>query len=179
MSAYHRVSSRDAYGCRDDKKNVNTKYYYHTKTSFFIIIMSNAQDLLSILGGASSGRTPAANRASTTGGATETSILSFKAGKMITTLKPNGKYLVEPDARRGELHVVWTTTPASGANAAAALVAGGHLKLEWKDRRTKTTVNTIPVFPEDDATFERVETGREGDRVYLLQCGGATRHFFW
>ena len=52
VSTYHRVSSRDAYGCRDDKKNVNTKYYYHTKTSFFIIIMSNAQDLLSILGGA-------------------------------------------------------------------------------------------------------------------------------
>lgn len=87
---------------------------------------------------------------------------------------------MEPDARRGELHVVWTVTPAAAGAATAA--AGGHLKLEWKDRRTKMTVNTIAIFPEDDATFERVETGREDDRVYLLQCGNNnadSRHFFW
>merc|ERR1711966_276759 len=66
---------------------------------------------------------------------------------------------------------------ASASNANGA----GHLKMEWKDRRTKTTVNTIPIFPEDNATFERVETGREGDRVYLLQCGNDmdSTHFFW
>lgn len=145
-------------------------------------IMSNAQDLLSILGGAGANRpsrAAGANGGATTNGSTETSILQFKAGKMNTRLKPNGKYLVEPDARRGEMHVVWTTTPAA---AGQATTAGGHLKIEWKDRRTKTTVNTIPIFPEDDATFERVETGREGDRVYLLQCGtnnADSRHFFW
>eukprot|EP00578_Thalassiosira_sp_NH16_P014887 CAMPEP_0181107008 /NCGR_PEP_ID=MMETSP1071-20121207/16839_1 /TAXON_ID=35127 /ORGANISM="Thalassiosira sp., Strain NH16" /LENGTH=244 /DNA_ID=CAMNT_0023190459 /DNA_START=76 /DNA_END=807 /DNA_ORIENTATION=- len=140
--------------------------------------MSNAQDLLSILGGGA-GRPGLSSRAGgTTSGAAETSILSFRAGKMNTTLKPNGKYLVEPDARRGELHVVWTTTPSAGAGASGG---GGTLKVEWKDRRTKTTVNTIPLFPDDDATFERVETGREGDRVYLLQCGNnaESRHFFW
>ena len=143
--------------------------------------MSNAQDLLSILGGASA-RAP--NRASTTSGSSETSILNFKAGKMITSLKPNGKYLVEPDMRRGELHIVWTST-ATAATGGVGGVAAGHLKLEWKDRRTKTVVNTIPIFPEDDATFERVETGREGDRVYLLQNNGEgrassdSRHFFW
>eukprot|EP00579_Thalassiosira_antarctica_P002172 CAMPEP_0201865540 /NCGR_PEP_ID=MMETSP0902-20130614/384_1 /ASSEMBLY_ACC=CAM_ASM_000551 /TAXON_ID=420261 /ORGANISM="Thalassiosira antarctica, Strain CCMP982" /LENGTH=452 /DNA_ID=CAMNT_0048390305 /DNA_START=65 /DNA_END=1423 /DNA_ORIENTATION=+ len=144
--------------------------------------MSNAQDLLSILGGAGgASNRPSASRAggvgSTTSGTTETSILNFKAGKMNTRLKPNGKYLVEPDSRRGELHIVWTT-----AGAAVAGGSVGHLKLEWKDRRTKTTVNTIPIFPADDATFERVETGREGDRVYLLQCGNNnadSRHFFW
>eukprot|EP00571_Detonula_confervacea_P016957 CAMPEP_0172302744 /NCGR_PEP_ID=MMETSP1058-20130122/4404_1 /TAXON_ID=83371 /ORGANISM="Detonula confervacea, Strain CCMP 353" /LENGTH=443 /DNA_ID=CAMNT_0013013337 /DNA_START=45 /DNA_END=1376 /DNA_ORIENTATION=+ len=132
--------------------------------------MSNAQDLLSILGGASAASRPPV-RATSTSGNTETTILTFKAGKMNTTLKPNGKYLVEPDSRRGELHVVWTATA----------LATGHLKLEWKDRRTKTTVNTISVFPADDATFERVETGRDGDRVYLLQCGdnADARHFFW
>merc|ERR1711966_548253 len=69
------------------------------------------------------------------------------------------------------------TATASASNANGA----GHLKMEWKDRRTKTTVNTIPIFPEDNATFERVETGREGDRVYLLQCGNDmdSTHFFW
>lgn len=143
--------------------------------------MSNAQDLLSILGGgaggASRGGRSGGAGGSATNGAVETSILRFKAGKMNTTLRPNGKYLVEPDARRGELHVVWAAAAAGGGGGAA----GGHLRLEWKDRRTKTTVNTIPVFPSDDATFERVETGREGDRVYLLQCGSTAdaRHFFW
>lgn len=106
---------------------------------------------------------------------------------MNTSLKPNGKYLVEPDLRRGELHVVWTTSggaaAAAGGGGGGNNAAAGHLKLEWKDRRTKTVVNTIPIFPEDDATFERIETGKDGDRVYLLQCGGKEnndgRHFFW
>ena len=140
--------------------------------------MSNAQDLLSILNGASARRNAAAPSASSSSGnPTEKSILSFKAGKMNTTLKPNGKYLVEPDARRGELHVVWVTGAAtSGATGAG----GGHLKIEWKDRRTKTVVNSIPIFANtDDATFERVETGKDGDRVYLLTVGNENRHFFW
>jgi 26S proteasome regulatory subunit N13 len=35
------------------------------------------------------------------------------------------------------------------------------------------------MFP-DDATFSRVDTGREGDRVYLLQYkNSARRFFFW
>jgi len=123
---------------------------------------------------------------------------------MTTKLQPNGKFMVEPDTRRGELHVVWfspastPTIPGGGgasSAAAAAVTAGvaattGHVKLEWKDRRTKTTVTTIPIFGNDSnnaaPTFERVNTGREGDRVYLLQLFGdnnnvaaAERHFFW
>ena len=95
---------------------------------------------------------------------------------MNTTLKPNGKYLVEPDARRGELHVVWVTAAATTGTGAG----GGHLKIEWKDRRTKTVVNSIPIFANtDDATFDRVETGKDGDRVYLLTVGNENRHFFW
>ena len=141
--------------------------------------MSNAQDLLSTLNGASARRNAAAPSASSSGGnPTEKSILSFKAGKMNTTLKPNGKYLVEPDARRGELHVVWVTGTA--ANTGGTAGGGGHLKIEWKDRRTKTIVNSIPIFANtDDATFERVETGKDGDRVYLLTVGNENRHFFW
>jgi len=45
-----------------------------------------------------------------------------------------------------------------------------------------TTVNTYPIFPNDNATFERVETGNDADRVYLLSCGehhAHSRHFFW
>ena len=59
------------------------------------------------------------------------SILNFKAGKMTTTLQPNGKYLVEPDKRRGELHIVYVSGVAGGASG------GSRVKLEWKDRRTK------------------------------------------
>ena len=137
--------------------------------------MSNAQDLLSILGG----RRPAISTASSN--PTEKSIMNFKAGKMTTTLKPNGKYLVAPDTRRGEIHLVWSTARSTTAGTGTEANNAGHLKVEWKDRRTKAVVNTVLIMPGEDATFERVETGREGDRVYLLQVGSGAegRHFFW
>lgn len=44
-------------------------------------------------------------------------------------------------------------------------------------------MNTIEILPNVDATFERVLTGKDDDRVYLLQIGDNTsaegRHFFW
>lgn len=138
--------------------------------------MSNAQDLLSILGGGAPRPAPRANPTST-----EKTILSFKAGKMNTELQPNGKYLVSPDARRGEINLVWTTTN-TGQNSSATAASGGNLSVVWKDRRTMTAVNTYPIFPSDNATFERVETGNDADRVYLLTCGennADARHFFW
>mmetsp|Transcript_15481 Transcript_15481/g.21995 ORF Transcript_15481/g.21995 Transcript_15481/m.21995 type:complete len:413 (+) Transcript_15481:85-1323(+) len=137
--------------------------------------MSNAQDLLSILGGGAPRPAPRANPSST-----EKTILSFKAGKMNTELQPNGKYMVSPDNRRGEINLVWTTTNAAPGSSAAA--SGGSLTVQWKDRRTMATVNTYPIFPSDNATFERVETGNDVDRVYLLSCGANnadSRHFFW
>jgi hypothetical protein len=142
--------------------------------------MADAQDLLSILQG---GRLPRRS-GNTTSGNSEKSILLFKAGKMTMERQPNGKYMVTPDTRRGEINMVWTTTSSSAAGASAnpaAVAAGGHLKLEWRDRRTRNVVNTIAIMPSDDWTFQRVETGREGDRVYLLQCGtnSESRHFFW
>lgn len=129
--------------------------------------MSNAQDLLSILGGAAPRPAARANPSST-----EKTILSFKAGKMNTELQPNGKYMVSPDKRRGQINLVWTTTNAS---------SGGQLTVQWKDRRTMATVNTYPIFQSDNATFEKVQTGNDADRVYLLTCGNdaASRHFFW
>jgi len=88
--------------------------------------------------------------------------------------------MVSPDNRRGEINLVWTTTNAAPSSSATA--SGGQLTAEWKDRRTMTTVNTYPIFPNDNATFERVETGNDADRVYLLSSGtnsSDSRHFFW
>ena len=133
--------------------------------------MSNAQDLLSILNGR---RIASSGNPSNAAASTPKSILNFKAGKMSTTRQPNGKYLVTPDARRGELHLLVDNN--SG------------LKIEWKDRRTKATVDTVHVANPQDATFERVETAKESDRVYLLTVDNSNnttvtttqgRHFFW
>eukprot|EP00956_Cyclotella_meneghiniana_P019896 scaffold34567_cov66-Cyclotella_meneghiniana.AAC.2 len=136
--------------------------------------MSNAQDLLSILNGR---RIASSGNPSNSAAPTPKSILNFKAGKMSTTRQPNGKYLVTPDARRGELHLLVDNN-------------NGGLKVEWKDRRTKATVDTVHVANPQDATFERVETAKESDRVYLLTVDNSNnvtaaatttqgRHFFW
>jgi 26S proteasome regulatory subunit N13 len=107
-------------------------------------------------------------------------LLSFKAGKMIAELQPNGKYMVKADPRRGTLEVNWTASSSSRSSSSGA---AGVLKLEWKDRRTRAVVDSLTIFPEDDCTYSRVDTGagREGDRVYLLQYGNASdrRFFFW
>merc|ERR1712038_1472034 len=43
------------------------------------------------------------------------------------------------------------------------------------------TVDSLTIFPEDECTYSKVDTGREGDRVYLLQYGNNSerRFFFW
>jgi hypothetical protein len=85
----------------------------------------------------------------------------------------NGRYLVTPDPRRGTLEVNWTASSATS----------GVLKIEWKDRRTRSVVDSLTIFPEDDCTYSKVDTGpgRGKDRVYLLQYGNASerRFFFW
>lgn len=151
--------------------------------------MSSTQDLLSVLSSAGASRSPLHPPPASASGIAETSILSFKAGKMIATLKPNGKFLLEPESRLGELHVVWTSIPIThastmlGESTISTVGEGGdgYVKIEWRDRRTKTTVNAVRVFSNEDALFERVETGRYGDRVYRLQCNdeACTSHFFW
>jgi len=126
-------------------------------------------------------------------------LLSFKAGKMIAELQPNGKYMVTADPRRGTLEVSWTPGSSSGngggssnnasggggSGSGGSSSSNGMLKLEWKDRRTRAVVDSIKVFPEDECTYSKVITGtgpeREGDRVYLLQFGNQSerRFFFW
>merc|ERR1711884_950220 len=58
---------------------------------------------------------------------------------------------------------------------------GGMLKFEWIDRRTRTTVDSHTIFPEDNVTYSRVDTGRPKDHVYLLQFGTSTEmmFFYW
>jgi len=85
-------------------------------------------------------------------------VLSFKAGKMDMALQDNGKYMVTPDPRRGQVQLVWERTSSC-------------LKWEWYDRRAKTVVDSFIVTEGHGGTFERVDTGagRETDRVYLWQ----------
>ena len=87
--------------------------------------------------------------------------------------------MVKSDPRRGTLEVNWTASSSSSSSSGSA----GVLKLEWKDRRTRQVVDSLTIFPEDDCTYTKVDTGsgRDGDRVYLLQYGNASdrRFFFW
>jgi len=98
------------------------------------------------------------------------SILEFKAGKMSTSLKPNGKYWVTPDPRRGLLSLTWT----SGSSSSSA----GVLKMEWKDRRTRAVVDTFTIAASEECTYEKVDTGREGDRIFMFSVA-KNHHFYW
>lgn len=62
---------------------------------------------------------------------------------MTTSLQSNGKYLVEPDKRRGELHIVYVSGVGTGGAAGSG---GGRVKLEWKDRRTKVRCFVCVVY---------------------------------
>lgn len=99
-------------------------------------------------------------------------ILTFKAGRMNPVLQPNGKYLITADPRRGQASLLFTL-PSSSSSAA--------LKFEWKDRRTRSVVESFTIIPEDSCTFAPIPTGRDGERVYLLRFGSNTdrRFFFW
>lgn len=79
--------------------------------------------------------------------------------------------MVTADPRRGTIEVNWTQSTSSV----------GVLKIEWKDRRTRSVIDSLSIFPEDNCTYSKVDTGRPNDRVYYLQYGNASdrRFFFW
>lgn len=137
-------------------------------------------DLLAMLGGAGPA-SAASNRRESEG----KTILSFKAGKMNTTLQPNGKYLITPDPRRGTIGLSWHSTGASSSsttnNSSGSSSSNntGILKFEWTDRRTRTTVDSLSIFPTDNVTYTNIDTGRPKDRVYLLQYGSSTDNMFF
>lgn len=94
-------------------------------------------------------------------------LVRFKAGKCETEPRPNGKVYVKPTPRRGEIQLV---------------KQDDLLHFQWRDRVTLAVDPTCDhmVFP-GDAKFNKVETGRDGDRVYALQFGQNTSRnfFFW
>ncbi|ETV93819.1 hypothetical protein H310_12382 [Aphanomyces invadans] len=100
-----------------------------------------------------------------TGGA-RTSLVEFNAGKMTAVPKEPGstKLLVTPDIQKGKI----------------VLVRGDDqlLHFQWKNRTTGANVDDYILFPHD-ATFEKVDTSRPNDRVYILQYKASSRRFFY
>ncbi|RHZ19037.1 hypothetical protein DYB26_002134 [Aphanomyces astaci] len=74
------------------------------------------------------------------------------------------KLIVTPDIQKGKI----------------ALVRGDDqlLHFQWKNRTTGANVDDYILFPQD-ATFEKVDTSRPQDRVYVLQYKGSARRFFY
>jgi hypothetical protein len=89
----------------------------------------------------------------------------MKAGKMRTTPIEN-RFRVEADERRGLLLL------EKGSDGATHFI--------WKDRQTLQVVDDLLVFP-GDQSLQKVDTGRPGDRVYLLtfKTSASRRLFFW
>lgn len=77
---------------------------------------------------------------------------------------PEGKFRISPDLRKGLVTLVKSDRV---------------LHLKWTDRTTNVVQDDLTVLP-NAATLKKVTTGREGDRVYVLQYTGSHhRHFFW
>mmetsp|Transcript_14964 Transcript_14964/g.32223 ORF Transcript_14964/g.32223 Transcript_14964/m.32223 type:complete len:489 (-) Transcript_14964:390-1856(-) len=153
------------------------------------------------LGGAAGGGGGMGGDSSSPNGGSGIELLKFKAGRMKAELQQNGKFLISPDPRRGEIRMLWKSNrPGAGASSALASSSssggptnanGGVLTFEWVDRRTTLPVTTLTIFPEDGCTFQRVYTGGAAgddndrrsstDRVYVLQYGNSSerRFFFW
>lgn len=91
--------------------------------------------------------------------------MAFNAGKMTVAPAANGKFLITPDLKKGRI----------------SLSRGDDqlLHFQWTDRQSGSSPEDFIIFP-DDATFSKVDTGRAGDRVLLLQYkNSARRFFFW
>ena len=76
----------------------------------------------------------------------------------------NGKFLVTPQLEKGKV----------------CLSRGDDqlLHFQWVDRQTGASPEDFIIFP-DDAHFEKVDTGRPDDRVYILQYKNSSRRFFF
>lgn len=95
---------------------------------------------------------------------TQNELVSFNAGKMTVTATANGKFLIAPDLKKGKI----------------SLSRGDDqlLHFQWTDRQSGSNPEDFIIFP-DDATFSKVDTGRPGDRVLLLQYKNSSRRFFF
>jgi len=97
-------------------------------------------------------------------GSGNTTLLEFKAGICSAAPQGDGKFRIEADERKGRISLV------SGTD--------GAIHLYFKLRPSGEVVEDILVFP-NNQTFSKVDTGRSGDRVYLLQFKRSTRRFFF
>uniref|UniRef100_A0AAV1VAA1 Proteasomal ubiquitin receptor ADRM1 n=1 Tax=Peronospora matthiolae TaxID=2874970 RepID=A0AAV1VAA1_9STRA len=91
-------------------------------------------------------------------------LVSFHAGKMTVKAAANGKFLVTPQLEKGKV----------------CLSRGDDqlLHFQWVDRQTGASPEDFIIFP-DDAHFDKVDTGRPDDRVYILQYKNSSRRFFF
>ena len=90
----------------------------------------------------------------------------FKAGKceMEEIPEQTGKYRVTPNKKKGLLSL---------------FLQDGLVKVRWTDRGTNSVADEFIVMPEE-VTLKKINTGREGDRVYLLKWNNVNRkHMYW
>jgi len=109
-------------------------------------------------------RLPSLNALANCGNRAQNELVSFNAGKMTATATAGGKFLIAPDLKKGKV----------------CLSRGDDqlLHFQWIDRQTGASPEDFIIFP-DDASFGRVDTGRAGDRVYILQYKNSSRRFFF
>lgn len=94
-----------------------------------------------------------------------TVLCSFPAGQCQTVVQPNKKLQVTADPRRGQISVV------KGAD--------GLVHFKWANLPAGYVEIDRIVFSGENV-FKRVQTGREGDRIYMLHCiSGNQRILFW
>ena len=107
-------------------------------------------------------------QADSSGHATATPIVQFRAGKCtLSAVLPNGKHTVTCDPRAGKI----------------ALIKGndGLLHFKWINGLTNKVEDDRIVFP-GEYTFKKVKTGRENctDRIYMLKYQtGTQRLMYW
>lgn len=97
-------------------------------------------------------------------------LVTMRAGKMTcqASRTTTGKFTITPLPEKGQIQVVKTNE--------------GFTQFQWKNRIDDSVDPNCDhmVFP-GDAKFEKVNTGREGDRVVMLQfsSNASRRFFFW
>jgi len=92
-------------------------------------------------------------------------LMRFKAGKLTASpIEGTTQYDVKAEHKRGEILLVKSQN--------------NELRFQWKDRSTGNVDDDLLVYPAKTAEFSRVDTGREEDRVYLLQFKNSDRRLF-
>ncbi len=92
-------------------------------------------------------------------------LMQFPAGKCVLTPSSNGKFTVTADPRRGSVSI------SKGSD--------GLVHFKWTVQNGGSAEDDRMVFPGENV-FKRVKTGRENDRVFMLQyITGNQRLMYW